>query len=125
MSLKIRECAIPKYKKDWPGRTLLMKEACPTTRMSPYEYGERLPSLIEAGVLVKLERFLSKSEATLSGHSDLYQWAEKEGQRVIKIGWRCPRCASPNRSSARKRPFSLKSPEPKERKHERHQPVGY
>ena len=27
MSLKIRECAIPKYKKDWPGRTLLMKEA--------------------------------------------------------------------------------------------------
>ena len=29
MSLKIRECAIPKYKKDWPGRTLLMKEACP------------------------------------------------------------------------------------------------
>ena len=51
------------------------------------------PSLIEAGVLVKLERFLSKSEATLSGHSDLYQWAEKEGQRVIKIGWRCPRCA--------------------------------
>ena len=88
MSLKIRECAIPKYKKDWPGRTLLMKEACPTTRMSPYEYGERLPSLIEAGVLVKLERFLSKSEATLSGHSDLYQC-----QRVIKIGWRCPRCA--------------------------------
>lgn len=77
MSLKIRECAIPKYKKDWPGRTLLMKEACPTTRMSPYEYGERLPSLIEAGVLVKLERFLSKSEATLSGHSDLYQWAVK------------------------------------------------
>ena len=93
MSLKIRECAIPKYKKDWPGKSLLMKAACPTTRMSPYEYGERLPSLIEAGVLVKLERFLSKSEATLSGHSDLYQWAEKEGQRVIKIGWRCPRCA--------------------------------
>ena len=31
-----------------------MKEACPTTRMSPYEDGERLPSLIEAGVLVKL-----------------------------------------------------------------------
>lgn len=93
MSLKIRECAIPKYKKDWPGKSLLMKAACPTTRMSPYEYGERLPSLIEAGVLVKLERFLSKSEATLSGHSDLYQWAEKEGQRVIKISWRCPRCA--------------------------------
>ena len=76
MSRKIRELAIPKYKKDWPGKTLLMKEACPTTRMSPYEYGERLPSLIEAGVLVKLER-----------------WAEKEVQRVIKIGWRCPRCA--------------------------------
>ena len=106
MSLKIRECAIPKYKKDWPGRTLLMKEACPTTRMSPYEYGERLPSLIEAGVLVNLERFLSKSEATLSGHSDLYQWSAM-------------RTTSPNRSSARKRPFSLKSPEPKERKHER------
>ena len=28
MSRKIRELAIPKYKKDWPGRTLLMKEAC-------------------------------------------------------------------------------------------------
>ena len=25
MSRKIRELAIPKYKKDWPGRTLLMK----------------------------------------------------------------------------------------------------
>ena len=49
--------------------------------------------LIEAGVLVKLGRCLSKSEATLSGNSELYQWAEKEGQRVIKISWRCPRCA--------------------------------
>ena len=34
MSRKIRERAIPKYKKDWPGKTLLMKEDCPTTRMS-------------------------------------------------------------------------------------------
>ncbi|MCG4631968.1 hypothetical protein [Bilophila wadsworthia] len=92
MSLKIRECAIPKYKKDWPGKTLLMKEACPTTRINPFDFSKRLPSLIEAGVLVKLERFLSKSEATQSGHSDLYRWAEKEDQRVIKIGWRCPRC---------------------------------
>lgn len=85
MSRKIRELAIPKYKKDWPGKTLLMNEACPTTRINPFDFSKRLPSLIEAGALVKLERFLSKSEATLSGHSDLYQWAEKEGQRVIKI----------------------------------------
>lgn len=31
MSRKIRELAIPKYKKDWPGKTLLMKEDCPLT----------------------------------------------------------------------------------------------
>ena len=91
---RIRECAVPKYKKDWPGKTLLMKEACPRTRIDPDEYGKRLPSLLEAGALVRLERILSRSEAVLSGHSDLYQWAEKEGQRVIKLLWLCPRCSA-------------------------------
>ena len=120
MSLKIRECAIPKYKKDWPGRTLLMKEACPTTRMSPYEYGERLPSLIEAGVLVNLERFLSKSD-TLICISGLRRKASASSRSdgAVRDAPSAMRTTSPNRSSARKRPFSLKSPEPKERKHER------
>lgn len=89
---RIRECAVPKYLKDWPGKTLLLKEGCPRTRMSPHEYGKRLPSLLEAGAVVRLERILSKSEALYSGDSDLYQWAEKEGQRVIKLSWLCPRC---------------------------------
>ena len=59
MSRKIRERAIPKYKKDWPGKTLLMKEACPTTRMPPYGYEAKGSALAARGPgnLVTLERF--------------------------------------------------------------------
>lgn len=90
MSRKIRELAIPKYKKDWPGKTLLMKEDCPTTH---WRAGKRdQPSLLTAGEVVRLERFLSRDEARMSGCGQLYRWSE-EGQRVIKISWSCPHCA--------------------------------
>ena len=91
MSLKIRECAIPKYKKDWPGRTLLMKEACPRGHR---RWGkDDQPSLLREGDLVTIERFLPKNEARYIGHLETSQWVE-EGQRVIKLTWTCPTCAA-------------------------------
>ncbi|HIW78393.1 MAG TPA: hypothetical protein H9874_04515 [Candidatus Bilophila faecipullorum] len=90
MSRKIRELAIPKYKKDWPGRTLLMKEDCPLTHWRAGKPGQ--PSLLTAGEVVTLERFLSREEARMSGWSELYRWTD-EGQRVIKLSWSCPHCA--------------------------------
>ena len=52
MSRKIRELAIPKYKKDWPGRTLLMKEACPIRHR---RWGkDDQPSLLREGDLVTI-----------------------------------------------------------------------
>lgn len=90
MSRKIRELAIPKYKKDWPGKTLLMKEDCPLTHWRGGKPGQ--PSLLTAGEVVRLERFLSREEARMSRWRELYRWSE-EGQRVIKLSWSCPHCA--------------------------------
>lgn len=91
MSRKIRELAIPKYKKDWPGRTLLMKEACPIRHR---RWGkDDQPSLLREWDLVTIERFLPKNEARYIGHLETSQWVE-EGQRVIKLTWTCPTCAA-------------------------------
>ena len=91
MSLKIRECAIPTDKKDWPGKTLLMKEDCPIGHRRWEKYDQ--PSLLRKGELVTLERFLAKNEARYIGHLETSQWVE-EGQRVIKLTWTCPTCAA-------------------------------
>lgn len=64
MSRKIRELAIPKYKKDWPGKTLLMKEACPIRHR---RWGkDEQPSLLREGDLVTIERFCQKTKPDTS-----------------------------------------------------------
>ena len=89
--VKIRELAIPKYKKDWPGKTLLMKEDCPI-RHRRWGKGDQ-PSLLRKGELVTVERFLAKNEVLYLGYVETHQWAEEE-QRVIKLTWTCPTCAA-------------------------------
>lgn len=49
MSRKIRELAIPKYKKDWPGKTLLMKEDCPTTHWRAGEFLDEIERRLAEG----------------------------------------------------------------------------
>lgn len=61
---RIRERAIPKYKKDWPGKTLLMKEDCPIRHRRWEKYDQ--PSLLRKGELVTLERFLAKTKPDTS-----------------------------------------------------------
>lgn len=91
MSRKIRECAIPKYKKDWPGKTLLLNEDCP---LRHYRGGKPdQPSLLRKGEFVILDRFLAKNEARYLGHPETSRWVEEE-RRVIKLTWTCPTCAA-------------------------------
>ncbi len=88
---EIRELSIPRFKKDWPGKTLLMKEDSPVQRGNSY-WGFK-PSLVKKGDTVTIQRFISRQEGLSFEKTLVREWIES-GQRVLQIVWLCPVCGT-------------------------------
>lgn len=77
----LKETGAPKFKKEWPGKRLLLKAPHPDGGVTPSEGQEPL---------VRIERRLNAKD-TNNGPHDISRWG---AIRVLKVNYRCKYCGA-------------------------------